>query len=180
MLKYFVFISRSKRTHIASFIFSDSCFSAAQIPKISHQALTVASLDNNHVLHAHCNCQPFVFIVVWCIARPANRNVKAHFHNCIKIFLQFHTHNIVQFCGSIVRGQSEAVRMTMHSYQTYTFCFQLLRQKIESTYDIAAVCCNSHVQENMLSSSNRFTSIQGKTISRYSGFRVSFWHSKTD
>ena len=29
MLKFFVFISRSKTTHIASFLFSDSCFSAA-------------------------------------------------------------------------------------------------------------------------------------------------------
>jgi len=62
--------------------------------------------------------------------------------------------------------------MTMYSYQTCTFRFQLLRQKIVSVYDIAAVCCNSHVQENMLSS-NRFTSIQSKTISRLSEFRVS-------
>jgi len=74
----------------------------------------------------------------------------------------------------------------MHSYPTYNFCFQLLRQKTESTYDTGAVCCNSHVQKNMLSSSNRFTSIQGKTISRLSEFRVSlqnyrvsFWHPKT-
>jgi len=43
MLKFFVFISRSKTTYIASFLFSDSYFSAAQIDKISLPALTVAS-----------------------------------------------------------------------------------------------------------------------------------------
>jgi len=41
MLKFFVFISGSKTTHIASFLFFDSCFSAAQIPKISLLALTL-------------------------------------------------------------------------------------------------------------------------------------------
>jgi len=73
----------------------------------------------------------------------------------------------------------------MHRYQTYNFRFQLLRQKTVWAYNIAAVCCKSHVQENMLIS-NRFTSIQGKTISRLSEFRVSFqnfrvslWHPKT-
>ena len=52
-------------------------------------------------------------------------------------------------------------------------------------YNIEAVCCNGHMRENMLSS-NRFTSIQGKTISSLSefrvslqNFRVSFWHPKT-
>ena len=50
MLKYFVFISRSKTTHFASFLFSGSCFSAAQMPKISHLALTVASLNNHPLL----------------------------------------------------------------------------------------------------------------------------------
>ena len=59
-----------------------------------------------------------------------------------------------------------AVCMTIHGYHTYNFHFKLLHQKILSAYNIAAVCCNSHVQENMLSS-NRFTSIQGKTISRF-------------
>jgi len=65
------------------------------------------------------------------------------------------------------------MRMIMHRYQTYNFRFQFLHQKIVSTYNIAAVGCNSHVQENMLIS-NRFTSIQGKTISWLSEFRVSF------
>jgi len=54
MLKYFVLISRSKTTHVAPFLFSDSCFSAAQIASISLLALTVASLDNHLVLHARC------------------------------------------------------------------------------------------------------------------------------
>jgi len=62
--------------------------------------------------------------------------------------------------------------MTMHRYQAYNFRFQLLRQKNVSAYNIVAVCCNGHVPENMLSS-NCFTSIQGKTISRLSEFRVS-------
>jgi len=56
--------------------------------------------------------------------------------------------------------------MTMHKYRTptYNFPFPLLRQKNTSAYNIAAVYCNSHVQENELSS-NSFTLIQGKTIS---------------
>jgi len=37
----------------------------------------------------------------------------------------------------------------------------------------AATCCSSHVQENMLLSI-RFTSIQDKTITWLSEFRVSF------
>jgi len=72
----------------------------------------------------------------------------------------------------------------MHRSQTYNFRFQLLRQKIVSACNIATVCCNLHVQENLLSS-NRFTSIQSKTISNLSEFRVSvqnfrlsFWHPK--
>jgi len=36
----------------------------------------------------------------------------------------------------------------MYSYQTYNFRFQLLRHKIVSAYNIAAVSCNSHIQEN--------------------------------
>ena len=63
----------------------------------------------------------------------------------------------------------------MHRYHTCNFRFHLLGQKIVSAYNIAAVCCNSHVQEN-IRSSNRFASIQGKTISWLSEFRVSFWH----
>ena len=47
-----------------------------------------------------------------------------------------------------------------------------------SQIQIIHVYCNSHVQENMLFS-NRFTSIQSKTMSRFSEFRVSFWHPKT-
>jgi len=62
--------------------------------------------------------------------------------------------------------------MTMPKYQTYDFRFQLLRQKNVSAYNIAAVCCNNHVQENMLFSDG-FTSLQGKTTSRLSEFRVS-------
>ena len=158
ILKFFVFISRSETTHFASFLFSDSYFSGAQTPKISLLVLTVASLDNHLVLHARCDCWPFVFIKVWCIPRQADRNGETvkHFYNCMKMLSRFRTPyyaNLRQY----LRGRSEAVRMTMHRYHTYNFRFQLLRQKIMSSYNIAAVCCNSHVQENMLSS-NRFTS----------------------
>ena len=73
----------------------------------------------------------------------------------------------------------------MSKHQTYNFRSQFLRLKIVSAYNIAAVCCNSLVQKNMLSS-HLFTSIQGKTISWLSEFRVSLqnfkvscWHPKT-
>ena len=94
---FFFFISRSKTTHIASFLFSDSCPSAA---KISLLALTVASLDNHIVLHVRCNCRPFVFILVWYIARQADRNGETvkHFHNCIKMLTQFHTPYCTNLC----------------------------------------------------------------------------------
>jgi len=52
IVKFFVVISRRKTMHIASYLFSDCCFSAA---KISLLTLTVASLDNHLVLHARCN-----------------------------------------------------------------------------------------------------------------------------
>ena len=177
MLKFFVFISRSKTTYISSFLTSDSCFSAAQRAKILLLALTVASLDNHLVLHARCNCQPFVFLVVWCITRQTDRNGETvkHFHNCITVLLQFRR----LYCTNLRQyREAEARRCAWQCTDTkHNFRFQLLRQKIASAYNIAAVCRNSHVQENMVSS-NRFTSIQGKTISRLSEFRVSFWHPK--
>jgi len=67
--------------------------------------------------------------------------------------------------------------MTMHRDHTYNFRFQLLRQKTATAYDIAAVCCNSRVRENVLSS-KRFTSKQGKIISlafRIQGVIAKFW-----
>jgi len=48
----------------------------------------------------------------------------------------------------------------MHRYHTYNFRFQLLRQKIVWAYNIADVCCNGHVQENMLS---QIVSLEYKT-----------------
>ena len=91
MMKFFVFNSRSKTTHFESFLFPDSYSRAAQIVKISHLALTVASLDNHLVVHARWNRRPLVYIVVWCIARQTDRNgfTVKHFHNCIKVLLQF-------------------------------------------------------------------------------------------
>jgi len=64
MLNFFVFICRNKTTHIASFLSSDSCFSAAQIAQISRLIPIAASLDNHLVLNVRCNCRPFVVVVV--------------------------------------------------------------------------------------------------------------------
>jgi len=176
--------SQWNNAHCIIYIFSDSCFSAAHIAKTSLLALTVASLDNHLVLHARCNYRPFVFIVVWCIARQADRNdeVVKHFHICIKVLSQFRTPyctNLRQYSKRPKRGGAHD---NVHIPSLYNFCFHLLRQKHVSAYNFAAVCCNCHVQKNMLSS-NRFTSTQGKTISRLSEFRVSlqnfrvpFWH----
>jgi len=63
-MKFVVFTSRSKTMHTALFLVSDSCFSAAQIAKISLLAVKVVSLDNHIVLHARCNRRPSVFIVI--------------------------------------------------------------------------------------------------------------------
>jgi len=59
VMNFFIFTSCSKTKHIASSLFSDRCFSAAQIPTISFPAVTVASLDNHFVLHALCNRRSF-------------------------------------------------------------------------------------------------------------------------
>ena len=154
----FVFISRSKTPQTTSFLFPDSCLSVAQMPKISFLALTVASLDNYLALHARCNCRLFVFIAVWCIARQADRNGEIF----IKVLSQFHA----PYCrnlGRKIAGRSEAVRTTMHRYHTNNFRFQIMCQNIVSAFYIAAVCCNSYVQENLLSS-NRLTSRQNPIL----------------
>jgi len=71
----FVFTSRTKTVHFASFLISDSCFSAAQIAKtLLLAALTAASLDNQLILHMRCNHRHFVFAVIWCIARQPDPN----------------------------------------------------------------------------------------------------------
>ena len=172
MLQCFVFVSRSKATHIAPFLFSDSCFSAAQTAKISLLPFTVASLGQPPILHARYNCQPSV------LHRRASRSQQWNSKTLPKLHLsQFRTPYYTNQRQHSNRPKRK-VSTTMRRYQTYNFRFQLLRQKIVSAYNIAAVCCNSHVQENELSSI-RFTSIQGKTILWLSEFRVSFWHPKT-
>jgi len=89
----------------------------------------------------------------------------------MKVLSHFRTPYSTNLRG-IARSRCEAVRMTMHRYhQAYSFHFQLRRKNV-SAHNIVAVCCNGHVQENMVSS-NRFTSTQGKTIPRLSEFRVS-------
>jgi len=168
MLKFFVFTSRSKTTHIASFLSSDSYFSATQIAKISLPALTAASHDNHLVLHARCNCRMFVLIVVSCIARQADRNGETvkHFHNCIKVLSHFCT----PYCTNRWQYSKRPKRRSAHdNAQIPNLRFSL---PTSATYNIAAVCWYSKVQENILIS-NHFTSIQGKTISGLSEFRVS-------
>ena len=85
---------------------------------------------------------------------------------------------LLQFCTPyctnlrlIVTGRSGAHDNVNH---TYNFRFQLLHQKIVSAYNFEAVCCHSHVQENIFSS-NRFSSIQGKP---YLGFENLGCHCK--
>jgi len=169
---------KSQQNNVHCIIFLTNCFSAARIAKISLSSHCRLS-QQPHCFACALQLPTFFFVVVWCTVKQADRNGETvkHLHNCIKVLSQFRT----AYCtnrGGIVRGRSEAVRMTMHRYQIYNFRFQLLRQKIVSTYKIAAVSCNSHVQQNTLSS-NRFTSVQGNTISWLSEFRVSFWHPKT-
>jgi len=72
-------------------------------------------------------------------ASQSQRETAKHFHNCNKVLSQF-VHRTVQTCGSIVRGRSEAVRMTTHRYQAYNFGFLVLRQKNVTAYNIEAVC----------------------------------------
>ena len=147
----------------------------AEIAKISLLILTSALLDNYLFLHAHCNCRPSVFIEVQCIARQANRNgeIVKHFYNCIKVLSQFRT----PYCTHLWQYSKRPKRGGAHDnvqIPNLQFRFQFLRQKIVSAYNITAVCCNNHVQENM-HSSNRFTSIQGKT---YLGFQNLGCHCK--
>ena len=79
----------NRLTHTGSFLFSDGCFSAGQIATISLLAVIVASHDNHPVLHECCNCRPFVFIVVRCIARQAYRKVKTSCLENLAHFCQF-------------------------------------------------------------------------------------------
>ena len=111
MMDFFVFISRSETTHFASFLFPVSYSSAAQKAKISLIALTVASLDNHLVLHARCNCRPFVFIVVWCITRQTDRNgfTVKHFHNCSKVLSQFR----IPYCTNL---QQYSKRLRLYAW----------------------------------------------------------------
>ena len=103
MLKYFFLISRSKITHIASFLFSDNCVSAAQTAKISLLIRTAASLDNHLVLNARCNCRPFVLVIVWYIARQADRNDETvkHFHNCSVFFCKTFSQFCTPYCTNL-------------------------------------------------------------------------------
>ena len=131
-------------------LYSDSCFSASQIPQISLLSLlphSTTTLFSN----ARCNCRPFFFIVVWRKASRLQRwNSKALKCNFV--------HHTVQICGRKVAGRSEVVRMTMHRYTILKiFAYNLCARKYVSACNTAVVCCNNHVQENMLSS-NRFTS----------------------
>jgi len=67
--------------------------------------------------------------------------------------------------------------MTIHRYHTYNFRFQLLRRKIVLAYNIAAVCCKSHVQENMLSSFPKFYLDTRQNHISVSEFEVSLQNS---
>ena len=144
MLKFFALKSLSKITFMASFLVSDSCFSAAQITKTSLVALTVSSCCfTRQPPWFACALQlPAFYLHCSLMHRQASRSQRWNsktLPNCMwKCFRSF-VHHTVQICGSIVTGRSEMVRMTMHSHQTYKFRFHLLSQKIVSSYNIAAV-----------------------------------------
>ena len=61
-----------------------------------------------------------------------------------------HFSTLLQICGNIATGRSEAVHMTIRKYYCYNFRFQRLCQRIVSAYHCIP-CCNSHVQESMFS-----------------------------
>ena len=124
------------------FYFLTSASVRPKQPK-SHSVLTLLSHSTTTLFGMRAaTAGLFVFIVVWCIARQVVRNGEKvkHFHNCMKVLSQF-VHQTVQICSSIVTGRNEAVHMIMHRYHSYNFRFQLLRQKIVSVYNVAAVCC---------------------------------------
>ena len=139
MLNFFVFRSRSKTTHIASFIFSDSCFSAAKILKLSLLALTVASLDNNLFCMRAATVDICLYCLVWCITNQADRNwdTLKHFQNCIKMLSQFRTPyciNLRQYSKRSKRGgvqwQSTDTILTIFtsSFCTRKFCRHITLQ----------------------------------------------------
>ena len=116
-----------------------------------------------------CNCRLFI-IVVWCTARQNDRSGETvkHYHNCINVLSQFRA-----YCTNLRQYSNRPKRGDTHDNCTDTilnFRFQLMRQKIVSTYNIATYC-NRHVQEKMLSS-NCFSSIQVKTIRWLAKFQL--------
>jgi len=187
MLKFFVFKVAVKQRTLHHFYFLTAASVRTKWPK-SHSYSSHCCLTRQPPCFAFALQLPTFCLHCRLMHRQASRSqceTVKHFHNCIEVLLQFR----IPYCTNLRQysnwGRNEPMRMTMHRYQTYNFRFQLLRQKIVWAYNIAAVCCNNHVQENMLIS-NSFTSRQGKTISRLSeirmsfqNFRVSFWHPKT-
>ena len=85
---------------------------SANVAKILLLALTVASLDSHLDLHARYNYRPFVFIVVWCIARQVDRNGETvkHFRNCMKVLSQLRT----PYCTNMRQCNKRPKRVGAH------------------------------------------------------------------
>ena len=171
--EFFGFISRSETTRIALFLFSDSCFSAA---KISLLTLAVASLDNHLVLHAPCNCRPFVFIVVWCSARHTDRKGETvkHFHNWIKILSQFRTPyytNLRQYSKRRKWGGAHDNAQMLY----LQFSLPTSAPEIVSAYNTAAACCNVFFKSFYFDTRQNLDSVPEFRVS-LQNCRVSFWH----
>ena len=105
---------------------------------------TVASLDNHLILHARCNCRLFVFVVIWWIAKQADRNGETvkHFSNCIKVFSQFRT----TYCTNLRKESNRPKRGGPHGkaqipHLAYNFRSQILCQKITSQPSVAIATC---------------------------------------
>jgi len=96
--------------HCITYIFWPLLNSVPPKSPKSHSCLSLVPRSTTILaLHPHSNCRPFVFIVVWCIARKANRNGETgkHFHSCIKVLSQFRTPyctNLRQESNRLKRG----------------------------------------------------------------------------
>ena len=99
-------------------------------------------------LHARCNCRPFVFIVVWCIARQADHNGETvkYFHNYILVLSQFRTPyctNLRQYSNWPKRGGPHDNALIL--YCTYifasTFCARKFYRPITLQPSVATATC---------------------------------------
>jgi len=122
------------------------CFSAAQIAKMSLLALHSCLTRQLPCLHARCNLQlpTFVFTVVWCLTRQADRNGETvkHFNNCIKVLSYF----LTLYKSAETQQQAEARRCTWQCtdgiliISASNFCARELCRSIIASHVAIATC----------------------------------------